>query len=166
MQLADQTLSYNPYGIVEDLTSADAISSVRFMYDNALLVRDFANMLQGEGTILGGPNKGEERFLIQLRRTYLPSLAKDGFGFGSSMERQFLPSPFDDISRSTEKIIDREILKLRSKYQSRLESNLTDLGLTEEEVEKKVKQKMKKLHKKKKESKKAQLKRIKKVVDK
>ncbi len=166
MQLADQTLSYNPYGIVEDLTSADAISAVRFMYDNALLVRDFANMLQGEGTILGGPNKGEERFLIQLRRTYLPSIAKDGFGFGASMERQYLPSPFDDISRSTEKITDREILKLRSKYQNRLESNLTDLGFTEEQVDKKVKEKMKKLHKKKKESKEAQLKRIKKVVDK
>lgn len=126
MTLSSQASMYsNP---VELYKFATNISAIRFFENVGKTINEANDFLEGDDILQSGPHAGESALYNQVRKTFMPGILKQGVGFGSSMERQFVPSVFDDWFYGEEKNAQQKTKRIRAEKRADLKDDYEDLS--------------------------------------
>ena len=118
MGLSSQATTYlNPMEM-KDMFSE--ITFLKFLDDVRETAVAAQKAIQGEDTLMAGPNAGGSKLYQQVEKTLFPSIIKSGFGFGSQMQRQFEPSTVDSWFHGPEKKAQNEIKRKKAEYKAEL----------------------------------------------
>lgn len=104
----------------------------------------------GDATVASGPYAGENSIKMYGSKVAIPSLLKfdNAFGFGTAMKKQYEPSYFDNMFYGEDKKAKNDLGKIKSKAKKAI----SELDLSEEEIERLEKELNRRTRKKKKES--------------
>lgn len=115
--LEDSTLALNPASMLRTVTEFSVVSYLNNVIKAATNLQDF---LQGEDENLTGSNMGESKFLNAMGKVMIPAMFRDitegdylAMGFGSSMQKQFVKSPMDELFWGEEKQAEAEAKRIK-----------------------------------------------------
>jgi hypothetical protein len=130
----------------------------QYFKDLGATLTEFNNWIEGRDVKATGYNAGKSGFGVQLKKTFLPGLFRDGveatLGMGNQMQRQFKPTPWDHYFKSEEKLEAEDIKRDRSELRhelledDRFEIRRRELeaeGETPEEINKIIKKEIEKM---------------------
>ena len=82
---------------VEMYKTISDVAIFKTFKDALKLLADLDKTLKGQGTLTSGPHVGENRAVIQAKKTFLPGIIAHplSLGFSAQMERQFVPTEVD-----------------------------------------------------------------------
>jgi len=82
---------------VEMYKTVSDVAIFKTFKDGLKLLADMDKTLKGQGTLTSGPHVGENRAILQAKKTFLPGIIAHPFslGFATQMEKQFVPTEVD-----------------------------------------------------------------------
>lgn len=116
MGLSGQATTYLNLLEMGKMFSPSETSFIKFLEDLRKTAVATQNALQGEDTLMSGPNAGGSKLSDQFAKTFLPSPFKSNLGFGTQMERQFESSVIDSWFNSEEKDAQRSIKMQKAEF--------------------------------------------------
>jgi len=135
VQLSEQSVNFLTVGLYDSYFGEGAIAPLRYVIEIEKTAKAGIKFLEGDDTILAGPNATESRFYNQIKKVAYPSVMKGLFGFENISKKQFTSLPLDKYYFNESTTASNEINRLKNEYKG----SLSDLS--KEEIAEAVKKK-------------------------